>query len=99
MHSIVYQGILRMNRAIALNILIPNNELIVTASSEIISVLGPYINPKTRQEVIGTCYAIIYAPKFSKSILDIYTWGILTLLVYWQRHWQLFTLYNQYHDI
>jgi hypothetical protein len=73
MHSIAYQGILRMNRAIALNILIPNNLLVVTASSEIISVLGPYINPKTRQEVIGTCYAIIYAPKFSKYILDIYT--------------------------
>lgn len=73
MHSIVYQGILRMNRAIALNILIPNNELIVTASSEIISVLGPYINPKTRQEAIGIGFAILYASDFSSYILNIYT--------------------------
>ena len=73
MHSIVYQGLLRINRVVALNLLIPNHPLAVTASSEIISILGPYINPKTQAHALGVAFAILYTPEFTKYLLDIYT--------------------------
>ncbi len=73
MHSVAYQGLLRMNRVIALNLLIPNHPLIVTGSCEIISILGPYINPKTQFEALNLAFAILYTPDFSSYFLDIYT--------------------------
>tara|TARA_B100001093_G_C26736695_1_gene974763 strand:- start:934 stop:1233 length:300 start_codon:yes stop_codon:yes gene_type:complete len=73
MHSVIYQGLLRFNRVVALNLLIPNHPLAVTASSEIISILGPYINPKTRLQALNIAFAILYTPEFSSYFLDIYT--------------------------
>lgn len=73
MHSIAYQGILRFNRVVALNLLIPNHPLIVTASSEIISILGPYINPRTQYDALNLGFAILYTREISSYFLDIYT--------------------------
>ena len=73
MNSIFYQGLLRMNRVIALNLLIPNHPIIVTASSEIVSILGPYINPKTQLDALATAFAILYVPEYTSYLLNIYT--------------------------
>jgi len=73
MHTVIYQGLLRFNRVVALNLLIPNHLLAVTASSEIISIIGPYINPKTRLQAFNIAFAILYTPEFSSYFLDIYT--------------------------
>ena len=62
-----------MNRVIALNLLIPNHPIIVTASSEIVSILGPYINPKTQLDALATAFAILYVPEYTSYLLNIYT--------------------------
>ena len=73
MNSILYQGLLRMNRVIVLNLLIPNHPIIVTGSSEIVSILGPYINPQTQLDALTTAFAILYVPEYSLYLLNIYT--------------------------
>ena len=61
MHGIALQGLLRMNRAMILTTLVPEHKIAAIAGSEILSVLGPYINPKTSQDALGFAFAILLA--------------------------------------
>lgn len=73
MHAIALQGLLRMNRAMILTTLFPEHQLGAIAGSEIISLVGPYINPKTSSDALGFAFAILYTPDFSSYFLDLYT--------------------------
>ena len=73
MHGIALQGLLRMNRAMILSSLFPENQVGTIAGSEIISLIGPYINPKTSSDALGFAFAILYTPDFSSYFLDLYT--------------------------
>ncbi len=73
MHGIALQGLLRMNRAMILSTLFPENQVGAIAGSEIISLIGPYINPKTSSDALGLAFAILYTPDFSSYFLDLYT--------------------------
>lgn len=73
MHGITLQGLLRMNRAIILTSLVPDHKITALAGSEILSVIGPYINPKTTTQALGFAFAILYTPEFSSYFLDLYT--------------------------
>ena len=73
MYEIALQGILRMNRAIILTTLFPEHQVAAIASSEILSLLGPYINPKTSSNALGLAFAILYTPDFTSYFLDLYT--------------------------
>jgi len=73
MHGIALQGLLRMNRAMILTNLVPEHKIAAIAGSEILSIIGPYINPKTSQDALGLAFAILYTPDFSSYFLDLYT--------------------------
>ncbi len=73
MHGIALQGLLRMNRAMILTSLFPENQVGAIAGSEIISVIGSYINPKTGSDALGFAFAILYTPDYSSYFLDLYT--------------------------
>ena len=73
MHGIALQGLLRMNRAMILSSLFPENQVGAIAGSEIISLIGPYLNPKTSSDALGLAFAILYTPDFSSYFLDLYT--------------------------
>lgn len=73
MHGIALQGLLRMNRAMILTTLVPDHKIAAVAGSEILSVLGPYINPKTSQDALGFAFAILYTSDFTSYFLDLYT--------------------------
>ena len=73
MHGIALQGLLRMNRAMILTSLFPENQVGAIAGSEIISLIGPYINPKTCSDALGFAFAILYTPDYSSYFLDLYT--------------------------
>ena len=73
MQGIALQGLLRMNRAMILSSLFPENQVGAIAGSEIISLIGPYLNPKTSSDALGLAFAILYTPDFSSYFLDLYT--------------------------
>ena len=73
MHGIALQGLLRMNRAMILTTLFPENQISAIAGSEIVSLIGPYINPKTSSNALGLTFAILYIPDYSSYFLDLYT--------------------------
>ena len=73
MYGIALQGFLRMNRAILLTTLVPEHKITAIAGSEIFSLIGPYINPKTSQDALSFAFAILYTPHFTSYFLDLYT--------------------------
>jgi len=73
MHGIALQGLLRMNRAMILSTLVPDHKIAAVAGSELISIIGPYINPKTSSDALAFAFAILYTPDFTRYFLDLYT--------------------------
>jgi hypothetical protein len=73
MYGIALQGLLRMNRAMIITTLCPEHKVVAIAGSEIISLIGPYINPRTSTDVLGLAFAILYTPDYTKYFFDFYT--------------------------
>ena len=64
--------LLRANRAIAACIMNPLHPIESIAASEIISVVGPLLNPKLIPQILGTTLAIMYQPYFANYYLKLY---------------------------
>ena len=62
--------LIRVNRAIASTILLPDEPFKAIAISEIISTIEPILNFK---EFIVYSIAIMYKPEYSSGIIEIYT--------------------------
>lgn len=72
-HNVFYHGILRANRMIVFNLLLPDHPVVASISSEVISVVGPYINSRTQFEALNLAFAILYTPELSLYFLNLYT--------------------------
>ena len=64
--------LIRSNRAIAASLIYPSHPLQAIAISEIISVIGPFFNPKLFARIIGTTMAMMYNPEFASSYIKYY---------------------------
>ena len=72
MQGFLTQGLLRMNRAISVSLLFPNNKLEAVALSEVLSIIEPYINPRTQSKAMGLAFSILYAPEFASYLINVY---------------------------
>tara|TARA_B100000424_G_C22929590_1_gene494536 strand:- start:1851 stop:2141 length:291 start_codon:yes stop_codon:yes gene_type:complete len=64
--------IVRANRAIAFSLLYPQHPLQAIATSEVISVFGPLLNPKMYTKIIALTIAIMYNPNFCSFFIQNY---------------------------
>lgn len=69
MYSFYYNRILRSSALICVN---PDNPLPMIATSEIISVFGPVLNPDSFKKIIAVMTSIMYMPTLSSTIITIY---------------------------
>ena len=63
--------ILRLNRAIACTLLIPEHPIYAVAISEIGSVILPFMNILNYRKFIVLTIAIMYAPNFANAIISL----------------------------
>ena len=61
--------ILRAGTLICIN---PENPVLMIATSEIVSAIGPVLNPDTIKKIIAVMTSIMYMPTFSSAIINIY---------------------------
>mgnify|MGYP001241358864 FL=1 len=64
--------LIRTNRAIAASLIYPEHPIQAIAISEIVSVLGPFLNPNMYNKIIGIMFAIMYMPNYSSYFLNYY---------------------------
>jgi len=64
--------LLRFNRAIASAMIYPDHPVKAIAISEVVSVIGPFLNPKMYSRIIATTVALMYLPNFAHEILNYY---------------------------
>ena len=64
--------LIRTNRAIAASLIYPEHPIQAIAISEVISVLGPFLNPNMYNKIIGIMFAIMYMPNYSSYFLNYY---------------------------
>lgn len=64
--------IVRANRAIAGSLLYPEHPLQAIAVTEIISVIGPFLNPKMYTKIMALTLAMMYNPTFSSLFIENY---------------------------
>ena len=65
--------VIRANRAIAASLIYPQHPVQAIAISEIISLVGPLLNPKLFPIIFGTMLAVVYSPYFAYFYLKKYT--------------------------
>ena len=64
--------LVRTNRAIAASLLYPQHPLQAIAATEVISVFGPFLNPKIYTKIMASALAIMYNPKFFHFFIQNY---------------------------
>ena len=64
--------IVRANRAIAASLLFPQHPLQAIATTEVISVFGPFLNPNMYSKIMGLTLAIMYNPNFFRFYIENY---------------------------
>jgi hypothetical protein len=64
--------LIRANRAIAASLIFPENPLSAIAASEVISVIGPILNPDLFPRILGTIMAMLYSPNYGDYLLKSY---------------------------
>ena len=64
--------LIRANRAIAASLIYPQHPVQAIAISEIISLVGPILNPKLLPRILGTTLALMYSPYFAYYFLKKY---------------------------
>ena len=63
---------IRFNRAIATTLIIPNETIKAIAISEIISVIGPFLNPYMYKKILSLTLVLMYIPNYSLYFMDYY---------------------------
>jgi hypothetical protein len=66
------QPLIRINRAISGILLFPDNPVATIATSEIISVFGPFCTPTIYNKIIAIIAGVLYCPTFANDILKIH---------------------------
>tara|TARA_B100000902_G_scaffold397269_1_gene460502 strand:- start:10486 stop:10779 length:294 start_codon:yes stop_codon:yes gene_type:complete len=64
--------LIRSTRAISASLIYPEHPVHAIAISEIVSVIGPILNPQLLPKILGTMYAIILNPTFAYYYLQKY---------------------------
>jgi hypothetical protein len=64
--------LIRTNRAIAASLIYFEHPIQAIAISEIVSVLGPFLNPNMYNKIIGIMFEIMYMPNYSSYFLNYY---------------------------
>ena len=64
--------LIRYGRAISACLIYPEHPVQAIAVIEIVSVIGPLLNPKLLPKIIGSIYAIMYNPSFAIYFIKIY---------------------------
>ena len=62
--------LIRIERAIALTLINPNDPIKAVAVSEIASVFGPLLIPVINKRIIVLTAALVYYPRFAYSIIE-----------------------------
>ena len=63
---------IRINRALASTLLVPNECIKAIAISEMVSVFGPFLNPYMYKKIINMTIVLMYIPNYSGYVLDYY---------------------------
>ena len=64
--------LIRTNRAIAASLIYPQHPIKAIAISEVISIIGPFLNPNMYNKIIGIMFTIMYMPNYSSYFLNYY---------------------------
>ena len=64
--------LVRVNRALASILIYPEHPIQSIATSEIISVVGPFLTPTIYKKIMVLTSALLYSPKFANYILSIH---------------------------
>ena len=64
--------LIRTNRAIAATLIYPEHPIQAIAISEVISVLGPFLNPNMYNKILGLMLTMMYMPNFASYFLNYY---------------------------
>lgn len=64
--------LIRINRAVASTLILPNEPLKAIAVSEIISIFSPIINPFMYKKILTLTISLMYMPNYSYFILNNY---------------------------
>ena len=64
--------LIRSSRAISACLIYPEHPVQAIAISEVISVIGPMLNPELLPKIIGTMYAIMFDPRFAYYYIKTY---------------------------
>lgn len=75
------QSLIRTNRAISSILIYPQHPICAIATSEIISVLGPFCTPIIYKKILTLTVAILYCPNLANYILT--------------KHYEQSKIYNQ----
>lgn len=65
--------LIRTTRAISASYIYPQHPIIAVGISEIVSVFGPFLNPKLLSKSLSTFICILYLPQFTSAYLKLYT--------------------------
>ena len=63
---------IRINRALASTLLMPNEPIKAIAISEIVTLFGPFLNPYMYKKIINMTIILMYIPNYSSNILGYY---------------------------
>ena len=63
---------IRINRAFASTLLLPNEPIKAIAISETVSVFGPFLNPYMYKKIINMTIILMYIPNYSSYLLEHY---------------------------
>lgn len=63
---------IRINRALASTLLMPNEPIKAIAISEIVTLFGPFLNPYMYKKIINMTIILMYIPNYSSNILEYY---------------------------
>ena len=63
---------IRINRALASTLLMPNEPIKAIAISETVTLFGPFLNPYMYKKIINMTIILMYIPNYSSNILEYY---------------------------
>lgn len=63
---------IRINRALASTLLMPNEPIKAIAISETVTLFGPLLNPYMYKKIINMTIILMYIPNYSSNILEYY---------------------------
>ena len=64
--------LLRINRALASSLILPNEPIKAIALSETISLIGPFLNPYVYKKIINVITTLLFIPDYTSYVVNYY---------------------------